>query len=57
MKMYRWIVTGLLCMMGIGVYALTRIVDIDGTGQYTSIQTAINASIWRFCARVSRKIL
>ncbi len=44
MKMYRWIVTGLLCMMGIGVYALTRIVDIDGTGQYTSIQAAINAS-------------
>ncbi|HNZ33487.1 MAG TPA: hypothetical protein PKJ22_04405, partial [Candidatus Cloacimonas sp.] len=44
MKMYRWIVTGLLCMMGISMYAVTRIVDITGAGQYTSIQTAINAS-------------
>ena len=44
MKMYRWIITGLLCMMGIGVYAVTRIVDIAGAGQYTSIQTAVNAS-------------
>ena len=44
MKMYRWIISGLLCMMSIGIYAVTRIVDITGAGQYTSIQTAINAS-------------
>jgi hypothetical protein len=31
-------------MMSIGIYAVTRIVDINGAGQYTSIQTAINAS-------------
>ena len=44
MKIYRWIITGLLCMMSMGIYAVTRIVDINGAGQYTSIQTAINAS-------------
>jgi len=44
MKMYRWIITVLLCMMSISMYAVTRIVDITGAGQYTSIQTAVTAS-------------
>ncbi len=44
MNRYRWIVTWLLCLIGIGLHAVTRIVDITGAGQYTSIQTAINAS-------------
>jgi len=44
MKRNRWIIAWLLCMMGIGLHAVTRIVDITGSGQYTSIQTAITAS-------------
>ncbi len=44
MKRNRWIIAGLLCLIGIGMHAVTRIVDISGAGQYTSIQTAINAS-------------
>jgi hypothetical protein len=44
MKRYRWIVTGLLCMIGIGLHAVTRTVDITGAGQYTSIQTAVSES-------------
>jgi len=31
-------------MMGIGLHAVTRTVDITGAGQYTSIQTAVTAS-------------
>ena len=31
-------------MMSISMYAVTRIVDITGAGQYTSIQTAVTAS-------------
>ena len=44
MKRNRWIIAGLLCMTGIGLHAVTRIVDITGAGQYTSIQTAVTAS-------------
>ena len=44
MKRHRWIIAGLLSMLGIGLHAVTRIVDITGAGQYTSIQTAITAS-------------
>ena len=44
MQRYRWIIAGLLCLMGMGLRAVTRIVDISGAGQYTSIQAAINAS-------------
>jgi len=44
MNRYRCIVTGLLCVIGIGVHAVTRTVDITGAGQYTSIQAAITAS-------------
>jgi hydrogenase maturation factor len=31
-------------MLGIGINAVTRIVDITGAGQYTSIQTAVTSS-------------
>lgn len=44
MKGYRWLIAGLLCMIGFGLPAVTRIVDISGAGQYTSIQTAVTAS-------------
>jgi len=44
MKRNRCIIAWLLSMMSIGLHAVTRIVDITGAGQYTSIQTAINAS-------------
>ncbi len=44
MNRYRWIVTWLLCLIGIGLHAVTRIVDITGAGQYTSIQAAVSAS-------------
>ena len=44
MKRYSWIIIGLLCMIAIGLHAVTRIVDITGAGQYTSIQTAVTAS-------------
>ena len=44
MKRYRWIVTGLLFAIGIGMHAVTRTVDITGAGQYTNIQTAVSAS-------------
>ena len=44
MKRHRWIIAGLLSMLGIGLHAVTRIVDITGSGQYTSIQTAVTAS-------------
>lgn len=44
MKRHRWIIAWLLFIMSIGLHAVTRIVDITGAGQYTSIQTAINAS-------------
>ncbi len=44
MKGYRWLIAGLLCMIGFGLPAVTRIVDISGAGQYTSIQTAVSAS-------------
>ncbi|HOC95649.1 MAG TPA: right-handed parallel beta-helix repeat-containing protein [Candidatus Cloacimonadota bacterium] len=44
MQRYRWIIAGLLCLMGMGLRAVTRIVDINGAGQYTSIQTAVTAS-------------
>ena len=44
MQRYRWIIAGLLCLMGMGLSAVTRIVDISGAGQYTSIQTAVSAS-------------
>ena len=30
MKRHRWIIAWLLCMMGIGLHAVTRIVDITG---------------------------
>jgi len=30
-------------MIGIGLHAVTRIVDITGAGQYTSIQAAVTA--------------
>ena len=49
MKMYRWIIAGLLCMMSIGIYAVSRIVDINEQDIY-SIQTAINASSRRYCS-------
>jgi len=44
MKRNRWIIAWLLSMMSIGLHAVTRIVDITGAGQYTSIQTAVSAS-------------
>jgi len=44
MKRHRLIIAGLLSMMSIGLHAVTRIVDITGAGQYTSIQTAVSAS-------------
>lgn len=44
MKRHRWITAWLLFMMSIGLHAVTRIVDITGAGQYTSIQTAVTAS-------------
>lgn len=44
MKRHRLIIAGLLSMMIIGLHAVTRIVDITGAGQYTSIQTAVTAS-------------
>ncbi|HPB09290.1 MAG TPA: hypothetical protein PK802_06345, partial [Candidatus Cloacimonadota bacterium] len=44
MQRYRWIIAGLLCLMGMGLRAVTRIVDINGAGQYSSIQTAVTAS-------------
>ncbi|MCB5260286.1 MAG: hypothetical protein WCS58_07525, partial [Candidatus Cloacimonadaceae bacterium] len=44
MKRNRCIIAWLLSMMSIGLHAVTRIVDITGAGQYTSIQPAINAS-------------
>lgn len=44
MKRHRWIIAWLLFMMSIGLHAVTRIVDITGAGQYTSIQTAVTAS-------------
>lgn len=44
MKRHRLIIAGLLSMMIIGLHAVTRIVDITGAGQYTSIQTAVSAS-------------
>ena len=44
MKRHSWIIAGLLCMLGIGLHAVTRIVDITGAGQYTSIQTAVTES-------------
>jgi len=44
MQRYRWIIAGLLCLMGMGLRAITRIVDINGAGQYSSIQTAVTAS-------------
>jgi len=44
MQRYRLIIAGLLCLMGMGLRAVTKIVDISGAGQYTSIQAAINAS-------------
>jgi hypothetical protein len=44
MKRHRWIIAWLLSMLGFGLHAVTRIVDITGAGQYTSIQTAITAS-------------
>jgi len=37
MKRNRWIIAGLLCLIGIGMHAVTRIVDISGAGQYMSI--------------------
>ena len=42
MKRHSWIIAGLLCMLGL--HAVTRIVDITGAGQYTSIQTAVTES-------------
>ncbi|MCB5259909.1 MAG: FlgD immunoglobulin-like domain containing protein [Candidatus Cloacimonadaceae bacterium] len=44
MKRHRWIIAWLLCMIGIGINAVTRTVDITGAGQYTSIQTAVSES-------------
>ncbi len=46
MKLKKSLCIGLLFFICyIYLSAITRIVDIDGTGQYTSIQTAINACV------------
>ena len=44
MTIHRSIIIGLLCVIGIAAHAVTRTVSLDGSQQYTSIQTAVSAS-------------
>ncbi len=44
MKKYRWIVIWLLCVISISAHTVTRTVALDGSQQYTSIQTAVSAA-------------
>jgi hypothetical protein len=44
MSVYKWFLIVLVSLLLNGLVAITRTVDLNGTGQYTSIQTAVTAS-------------
>ena len=44
MRIHKSVIVGLLCLISIIAHAVTRTVSLDGSQQYTSIQTAVSAS-------------
>jgi hypothetical protein len=44
MSVYKWFLIVLVSLLLNGLVAITRTVDINGTGQYTAIQSAVTAS-------------